>query len=148
MAKRFRFRLEPVLKLRRHREDDRRRALGEAARKVLEQGDALLLLLREEMVAKSQRAGLKTKQIDILKIRLHEQYLASLTGRIRAAIEELRRLREREEEVRRELVEARRQVRVLELLEERRRNEHDLLAAREERKELDEVSLNVYRKSS
>ncbi|MHC4605420.1 MAG: flagellar export protein FliJ [Planctomycetota bacterium] len=146
MAKAFKYRLEPLLRYRKHLEEEKRRALGQARAAVMEQNRALLDLLRAEEEGKKEFAGMKSAgTLRVGRIRLQEQYLNSLAGQIRRGYETLRVRLLNEEKARRELAEARKKVRVLERLRERQRDRYNYELGRQERKELDEVGLNIFR---
>jgi flagellar export protein FliJ len=146
MPKAFTFQLDPVLRYRRHLEQEKRRKLANARRAVLEQNRLLLDLVREEKAGKQDLGDMKGRgTLSIEQVRLHEQYLNSLAGRIRREYATLQVRLLDEERSRRELAEARKKVRVLERLRERRRAAYDYELARQERKELDEIGLNMFR---
>ena len=139
MPRRFEFNLEPVLRYRRMTEDQRKRAFGEASRRVDEQARKLDGLEREEGDARAEFAGLRSGLLSPTQLRLQESYLVAMERRIRREAAELvKRLQVREER-RVEFVEARKQVRVLERLRERRMIEYRREVEREEQKILDEV---------
>ena len=146
MAKKFKFPLDPALRYRRHLEGEKKRALAKARRAVLEQNRLLLELLREEGQGKEEFRKLKVGQTGVQRLRLQEQYLNALSRRIRREFEGLQRRLLAEEQARRELVEARKQVRVLERLRERREADYRYELGREEQKELDETGLNTFRR--
>jgi flagellar FliJ protein len=120
-------------------EDQRKRAFGEASRRVDEQARVLDGLEREERGARVAFAGQRSGELSPTQLRLQESYLVALERRIRREGAELvKRLQVREER-RVAFVEARKQVRVLERLRERRMREYRRDVEREEQKILDEV---------
>lgn len=140
MPKAFRFRLEPLLGLRRLREDVARRDAAAARRAVGDQNRVLLAFLRDEEEGKSALRGLKQKTLDLVRLRLQEGYLNALERRIRKGFEVLQDLVRKELEKRRSLAEAVKGVRVLERLRERQQREHRYLGDRHEQKFLDEIA--------
>ncbi len=142
MPKAFKFRLEPLLELRRLREGIARRELAEAKRAVMEQNDRLLAILGEEDEGKTALRSMKQRELDVVQLRLHEGYLASLGRKLRREFEELQHRVKRELEKRRAVLEAAKGVKVLERLRERRRRAYLYEIDREEQKFLDEVAQN------
>jgi flagellar export protein FliJ len=129
-----------VLSVRRIEEDGRKRAFGEAARRLDEQGRLVDGIGRAQHAAREEFARSRAGAIDLLRLRLQESYLLGLERRLRREAAELvKRLKVRDQR-REELVEARRKVRVLERLRERRWGDHRAQVAREEQKELDETA--------
>jgi flagellar FliJ protein len=143
MSKPFTFRFEQMLEIRRLKEDIAERDLGVVQKAVRAQSDHLFRLRAEEEDGKGTLRGLKQKTLNLVQLRLHEGYLASVERRIREASAKLWDLGQVELEKRRLLVEARKEVRVLEKYRDRRfqawRQEED----REERRVLDEVAQNM-----
>jgi flagellar export protein FliJ len=143
MSKAFKFRFEQMLDVRRLKEDIAKRDLALAQQGVREQNRAIVRLLAEEREGKEALRGLKRDVLDIARLRLQEGYLYALERRIRAAAERLQDLGQVEEQKRRDLTEARKEVRVLESHRERQlkawQNGQDLA----ERKFLDEVAQNI-----
>lgn len=143
MPKRFRFRLERLLELRRMREEIRKKELAEANRAVAEQQQAILRLIVEEEGARVEMRGLKTKRFDLAAVRMTEHFLLQIARRISEAYRELQSRQMRAAEKRRELVEATQAVRVLERFRERKLGEYELEVGREEQRFLDEVAARV-----
>lgn len=143
MAKRFAFRLERLLDLRRMLEESRKRELGTANRAVYDQQRAILQLLVEEDRTKSELRQIKIRELDLVAIRMREQYLNAVGRKIVREYRSLQQLQEAAAAKRRELTEASKGVRVLERLREKKviewRHEADL----EEQKFLDEVAARV-----
>lgn len=138
--KRFQFRLDPVLRVRRHRLDRQRvelaSALAQLVRSEREEG-ALGRELREA------EAALRTRLeggVDGASLAL----ALDASGRLRFRHRVCENARERAEtdvaEARRRVAEAHRGVRALERLRERRRDEHQREAARREQHELEEAA--------
>ena len=93
MPRKFRFRLEPVLRYRKHLEEEKRRALGRARQAVYEQNRLLLGLLQDEARGKGDFAAMKREPaLAIGRLRLQEQYLNSVARRIRREYERLQLL--------------------------------------------------------
>ena len=145
MAKAFRFRLEPVLRYRQHLEEEKKRALADARKAVMQQNHDLMELLMEENEGKKRFRKAKMEAKEVRQLRLQEQYLNAVARRIRLEFEELQKKLLAEELARRELVHARKQVRALERLRERRKDQYHYELGRSEQKELDEIGLQMFR---
>ncbi|MBI2900354.1 MAG: flagellar export protein FliJ [Planctomycetes bacterium] len=148
MPKRFAFRLDRLLQLRRMREELKKRELAAANRAVARQQQEILQLFVDEEETKTELRGLKTRTLDLVAIRLREHYLNVLNRRIGEAYRGLQDLQSKVAEKRKELVEAMQGVRVLERLRERKRAEYDLEVSREEQKFLDEVGSRMTREEA
>jgi len=141
VAKRFKFRLETVLKIRKRREDAAKREvavrLGEIARVEGE-----MAALREQIRVEIDgfRASHATGQINVTQIARHRHWLVHLDRGVLTCENRLRELRERLSGDRAALAEARKRVRVLEKLEERQRERYMKDLNRAEVRELDEIS--------
>ena len=141
----FRFRLQPVLRLRIAERDERRGDLAKALRAadiLREQREQL----SEEIAQHEQRSRAMAEpgqaNIDGL-MQIHRyrailkatgQQLAAQEGQVAAEVERRRQL----------LTEADRQVRVLEKLAERQRGEYERLEQRKEVKQMDEAGGQAY----
>ena len=144
MAK-YRFPLETLAKVRSHRRDERRQRLADAYR-----ADAVLAEQRRQIDAQLaelqeiRRTATAAKYVDVNCLAAAGRYEPLLQSH-RQTIEEQQRLLDEEIERRRvDLVEADREVRVLERLDERYRTEHRELAQRTENKQLDDVACQTW----
>jgi flagellar protein FliJ len=147
---RFHFRLEPLLKLRESRRDECRAALAEAFRvdEVLrKQFDALeqdLAALREYCRQKSAPGG-----VDIDRLVEAQRYELVTRSQQRSIVQQRETVAAEIERRRQALVEADREVRVLEKLRERKAEQHRREEELREVKRLDEVaSQQTFRKMS
>ena len=137
----YTFRLETLQKVRCERRDQLRTALADAfrAEQILTDHQAELAAEQYELLHQ-QRSAADGKYLDVnrlveaqryeLVLKAREQELARQKGLLAAEIER-RRLA---------LVEADRDVRVLELLDQKNRREHDRQTQRAEIRELDEIA--------
>ncbi len=143
----FRFTLEPLLRLRRHAEDQRKRELGEAmrAKEEAERAVSLLEEEREEVIAAAAKEGepfdaLMRKQLTAFlyrlgeKIRVAEAAVLEKENDIIAATEALRK--------------AMQERKILERLRELRKQEHQIQANRQEQKALDEHAAHFLRREN
>jgi flagellar protein FliJ len=139
MAKRFAFRLERLLELRRMTEERLKRELGVANRAVYEQQRSILQLLIEEDRTKGELRKIKVSTLDLVGIRMQEQYLNAVGRKILREYRQLQSLQESATHKRRELTEASKGVRVLERLREKKHDEWRREVDLEEQKFLDEL---------
>jgi flagellar export protein FliJ len=140
MAK-YRFRLETLLKLREARRDQQRTALAEAFRAEQVLADNRKALADERLALLSvQRSATAGRYLDVNRLLEAQRYDLVL----RSSEQELNRqeklLAVEIERRRLALVEADREVRTLELLDERHRRQHTQQQQRLESRRLDEVA--------
>ena len=140
MAKRFEFRLATVLRIRRQREDAAKRVvaerLGEVAA-VQSEIAALQEQIRSETGAFRQTHA--TGQLDVGQLKRHRRWLLQLDQSELLARNRLGELNRLLAVDRAALTEARKQVRVLEKLEERQRERYLKELNRAEMRENDEI---------
>jgi flagellar protein FliJ len=138
---RYKFRLETLRKVRQARRDERRVALAEAfqAGELLEQRHADLAAEQSELRA-LQQSAVNEQVLDVNRLLEAQRYELVLKARGQE-IANQRALLETETKRRRQaLVESDRDVRALDLLDERHRREYQRQALRAEHKQLDEVA--------
>lgn len=146
MAKRFEFNLEPVLSVRRIEQEGRKRAFAEATARVEEQSRTIDRIERDRNDARDAFAVSRAGSVGMLQLRLEEGYLLGLERRLRReGVELVKRLQVREAR-RVEYVEARRKVRLLEKLRQKRLEGWKGEVEREEQKLLDEVASVQHRR--
>jgi len=136
----FRFRMERLLDLRRHAEEGARRRLAEAMQEVQGQNRRLLAMMQERDAGKAALRAMRIRDLDLDRLRLQEEWLGVLEGRIREGFDRLQDLVREEVDRRRALTEAGRAVKVLERLRDRRLREWARREEREERNFLDEAA--------
>lgn len=139
MPKRFQFRLEPVLRVRGAQEDEARRAFAAAQRAAQEQARKLADIATQERRARAEMADTRRGPVNLVRVRLEEGYLVGVGRRIDREKQTLAKKLEEQFVKRTAFVEARKKVRVLERLKERRQTEYRREVEREEQKTLDEV---------
>lgn len=146
MPRKFKFNLEPALSVRRIDEDKRKRAFGEATRRVDEQTLRIDGIEADQDAARAAFARTRTGTVDLTRLRLEEGWRVGLDRRLRRESAELvKRLQVREQR-RGEFVEARQKVRVLERLREKRVAEYRRVLDREEQKTIDESASIQHRR--
>lgn len=141
---RYQFQLETLRKLRLRERDSRSVKLAEAFR-----AERILLERCEEVkheinsLRAQQQAIVVSDSPDVAQLLESQRYQASLETQIQTMVDQVRTLQEEIERRRLALVEADREVRVLDKLDERRFAEHRLAAQRAEAKVLDEIGTNM-----
>jgi flagellar export protein FliJ len=138
---RYQFRLEAVQKVRVARRDQSRAALAEAfqAHEVLAENRAALDAEKESL-RKSQRAAAAEPYLDVNRLLEAQQYDLVLRARQQELARQQSLLDVETERRRLALVEAEREVRVMELLDKRHRTAHRKRQERADIKQLDEVA--------
>jgi flagellar FliJ protein len=137
----FRFRLQTVLRLRIAERDERRGELAKALRA------AEILQERKEQLGEEMKENLELARklaepgkANIDRILQTHRYEAILKGTLAQLVVQEKQVAAEVERRRQILTEADRQVRVLEKLEDRKREEHLRMEQRQEMKQFDEVA--------
>ncbi len=144
MARRFRFKLQQLEDVRRIAVTALRARVADLRRRVAEAELALAQMrsgldsLREEMFAARMRPSLLSLTLP------YEEFLDILKGREILLAKELAKREAALETIRAELVEANRELKVVEKVHERKQDEHVKEVLADEQKELDEQSI-LYR---
>lgn len=147
MARRLRFRLDTVQRLRERARDAQRRVVAEAARAVARTEERMQRLgddLQQTII--DSRTSLRGASFDIVLMRGHQYYRGWLHGKIMEARNDLAGEQARLETERARLAEASKHVKVIETLRERRWKEYCAELAREEQAENDEAAGQLYRR--
>jgi flagellar FliJ protein len=148
MAKKFKFRFEPMLKVKEHREKERQRELAETLAKVHDQKAALRKLDTKRLDTMDHHRSKLVGRVSMAEALVCSRYLLRLK-RERMAGNELLRGMEREAESRRQkLVEAARERKVYDLLKEKQATRHRHGLEKDEQKALDEVATNNFRRKT
>jgi len=146
MARRFEFRLEAVLKLRRRRCDACRRRVADGARRAQEH-ERRLAALRERL-QRERRAGrsdARSARLDPVRLGRRQLYVGHLDRSIEAQTRALEQLRRDLELQRRALADASRELKVMETLRERQWRRHCEAEAKAETLEQDELAVQRFR---
>jgi flagellar FliJ protein len=138
---RFRFRLQTLRRLREIHRDEQRSRLATAfeAERILEEQRTALAEEAGEL-ADSQRQLMRQGAVDVNLLLSGQRYQLALEAQARTLADQAAKLAEEVERRRLALVEADREVRVLDKLEERQRGQHRVAAERADAKRLDEVA--------
>ena len=145
MAKKFNFRLAAVLKVRQAKEDERKRELGEIqarANSILDQIETGRTE-RENAVGELDNQR-KAEITDVTQMRLYQQFIASMDNNISRLNGSLEAMEGQIEAKRRELAEAAKERRTLELLEERDYESWQKEMQKTESAELDEIGSQMH----
>lgn len=138
----FKFRMQSLLRLREQAREDAQRRLADALRR-LAQCDQVVNQIRDELrgLEKHMRDAVKQQPLDVDRLLDGRRHQMTLQARLAELNKALSEAGEEVQRCRRNLVEADREVKVLEKLHERRLAEHQRQAAREEIKQLDEAAV-------
>ena len=147
MAK-YKFRLNTLQKVREAHRDQQRGSLAEAfrAEQVLAENRAQLTVEEREL-RELQRSASQGQYLDVNRLLEAQRYELLLKAQSQELAKQAVLLAAETERRRQTLVEADREVRVLELLDKRHRRAHELEAQREETKRLDDVATVRWRLS-
>jgi flagellar export protein FliJ len=142
----YKFRLETLQKLRVARRDQQRGALAEAfqAEQVLA-GHRAEIAGEQSALRELQRSTVAGRYLDVNRLLEAQRYDFVLKAREQELAQQAELLKAETERRRQAVVEADRDVRSLELLDERQRREHRRGEQRRESKQMDEAALNKHR---
>ncbi len=142
MAK-YKFRLATLQKVREAKRDQQRQALAEAFRAEQVLSEARAEITAEEIeLREMQHAAVQSKYLDVNRLLEAQRYELLLKARAMELAKQATLLSAETERRRQLLIEADRDVRVLEKLDERHRREHEQQRRRAECKAMDEVASN------
>lgn len=145
MARRFRFRLETVRKLRRQAQDVQRRAVADVVRTVGLVEERIAGLTRQLHGTTDQsRNAQQARRLDMASLRGHQFYRSWLHRQITEADAELTRRKAQLEAERARLAEASKRLKVIEKLRERQWTRYRTGVAREEQAAADEAALTMH----
>jgi flagellar FliJ protein len=146
--KKFRFRLETVLKLRQMAEDQQKRVVGELLSEIHRRQEEAVTL---DSALRGAGAELKERngegQIDLRWLGHYQSYVSHVRSCIAEIIESVAELQQKVAEARAELAEAAKQTRIIEKLKERRKQRYDDDLTRAEMREQDEVATKNFLRS-
>lgn len=140
----FRFHLEPVLRQRRRAEDQRQQELATLQRQVIELESQLRSMQQSISEDKRGMAEALTNRVDVRRIRQHGLHVNQTTQRAQQIAVELAGLRQRFDQARQALLEARRQRKAVEHLKQRRYDRFLAQQKKQEAAEIDEIVTQRY----
>lgn len=143
--KTFRFRLETLLRMRKHKEDLKKRIVGDLMNQInLQQQQALQLAAAMKKEGRLLKRQFESRHVDLGWVQHYRSYVTATQKAIQKRIETVSRIQQQLNLARQELAQAARQTRILSKLKERRRTEYDTELRRTETRDLDEVSQNIF----
>lgn len=143
--KKFRFRLEALLKQREQIEKDRQKEVAEAVRQVNNQKARLDDISARNQGTLQRKRERQIGSLSVSELQLFSRYLHRLKRDTLGAEELLRALRKTESRKREALIEAARSRKIFETLKDRQRDRYYQEADQLAVKESDEIGLNTYR---
>lgn len=142
--KKFAFELEPVLNLKRRREDSLLEELGRRQRALKAAEEGLQRLGAERRTAEQGLRALLVGRIDLEKVQAAREYLAGVDNRLAGQRREVERRSGEVQACRRELLAAQKERKTFEKLRERRWEVYQQDFRREEQAFLDELATQEY----
>lgn len=145
MARKFRFRLETVRRLRKQTMDAQRRVVADAVRAVTLVEERIAVLTRRRCGAVDQsRDAMGTHCLDLVSLRGQQVYRGWLDHEIAKSNESLAGKRVELDAERAKLAETSKELKVIEKLRERQWKRFRVKIAREEQAANDEAALQMY----
>ncbi|MBN1212270.1 MAG: flagellar export protein FliJ [candidate division Zixibacteria bacterium] len=143
--KKYKYRLETLLKVKSQKEKEKQREHAEALRKVYEQKERLTQIdsRRRDNLGRQRQVqeGGKFSVVDML---FYTRYFLKLKRETLAGGELLRGLQRKSEEKRQALVRAAKERKIYEKLKEKQKKKYDDEMETAEKKELDEIATNSF----
>ncbi|OQA01097.1 MAG: flagellar biosynthesis chaperone [Planctomycetes bacterium ADurb.Bin412] len=146
--KKFRYRLDPLLRLRQQEEEQKKRAVGSLLTEINRQQNQVL-----EMAADLAREGQQLRQqyaqgtVDLEWIRFYRMYVMHTQQAMARRTAEIFQIQTSLTAARQELTEAARKTKILEKLKEKKKNSYDYQLRREETRAQDEIGMNTFCRS-
>lgn len=138
--KKFKFKLDAVLKLRQRLEDDLKKQLADLKHNMAFEIALLKKFSNEKTTCQKELKQLRVSNLDLRKISFYENYLESLSQKIEIQIVRVAECREAVEAKRLELLVAAKDKKAVEKLHEKKYTEHIVTLRSTEQKLLDEIS--------
>jgi len=145
--KKFAFRLQPVLKLRRQQEDQKKRVVGAILAEMNEYQRQAVEMAR---AVEDQRGSLKQNiqgRVNVRWIAHYQGYVTSMQQAINTRVNSVAQLQQKLAVAREELAEAAKRTKIVEKLRERRKARYDTRLKRLEVREMDEAGANTFLRS-
>ena len=145
MAKKYSFRLQTVLRLRKTTEDECRRRVADRLRTIAQvESDVRHLGEQHDWEVERSRAEQLGPGMDVLTVRRRRGYMGHLRRRKHACEAHIRSLREKLDQEQRALAQASKEVKALEKLRDRQWERHRAGQLRAERAEEDEIGQQMF----
>jgi len=145
MAKKYTFRLQTVLRLRKMAEDECRRRVADRLREIgRAESDVRRLEEQYDWEIGRSRDDQQSPSMNVMTVRLRRSYMGHLQRSERECEAHIRVLREKLEEEQRALAHASKEVKALEKLRDRQWERHREQQRRAERAEEDEIGQQMF----
>ncbi len=146
--KQFRFRLQPLLRLRKQQEDQKKRAVGSLLTQIHDlQRQALELAEAIKAEGETLKQQYVQGNVDLNWVSHYRRYVTSVQRAIAERIQTATNIQEKLHQARRELAQAAKQTKILEKLKERQQKQYEREWQRKENRELDEIGAKVFLRS-
>ncbi len=145
-AKKFKFRLNPLLKLREHREKERKKEHAAAADEVQKHKQHLDALDTKRIETLDHQRERLTGRLSVAEALVFSRYIMKLKRQRMAGTELLHALEKEAELKRQKLVEAARDRKIFDLLKEKQQLRHRQEIEKQDQKELDEVAVSPFQR--
>ncbi len=143
MAKKFRFKLQPVLRYRERIEEETRGRFAKIQQLQQAKEREISELQRQNGEALGAMVDAQSGDVDMARVRILNRYITGLNISSLQRQGELRAIQGEVEKRRRELVRARQEVRVLDKLKDRRYQDHLYEENQEEMKIFNEIAIQA-----
>ena len=145
-AKKFRFRLEPLLKIRQYREKERQKEHAGAVQEVLKQKQELVTLDNQRLDTLDHQRQKLVGRLSVAEALVCSRYLVKLKRQRMNGNGLLHGLEREAENKRQKLVIAARDRKMYELLKDKQQLRHRQELEKQEQKQLDEVAVTAFRR--
>lgn len=139
--KKFKFRLQPLLRVREHLEKERQKELAVVLHQIRGQQNALTELSRSRTATMSSQRNDSIGFLSATHLLVYSRYLLRLKGKELADSEILKELEIKADGCRERLTEASKQKQIFEKLKEKQFDNHRLENEKAENAELDEIAI-------
>ncbi|HHJ53404.1 MAG TPA: flagellar export protein FliJ [Caldithrix abyssi] len=146
MAKAFRFPLQKVLEIRKHKEDQKAIELGQARHELFKEQQNLERLNRQKENLFASVDEQKIKKMDVVNLQVTESYLVDLNEKIKSQKITIKNKQQLVDEKRQELLKVSQEKKIVEKLKERQWQAHKKDVRKELNKLEDEVAIRVTQK--
>lgn len=143
--KKFKYRLEPLLKMRDHIEKERQKQLAAATKRVRDQEGSLESISNQREATFDKQRAIMNQPFSVAEALVVSRYILRLKRDRITGEEMLKALKADEDKKRRILLEASRERKKYEKLKERLHEKHDKEMDRLIAKDSDEMSINSFR---
>jgi len=143
--KKFKYRLETLLKVKEDIEKQKQRDLAATTQKVMQQKNELRKITDQNSLALDEKRNKSKDKILVSEMLIYSRYFMKLKRENVAGLELLRALNKTQEEKRLALLEASKAKKIYEELKERDLEKFNMEIKKILQKESDEIGLNVFR---